>query len=138
GYLPMEMNYIMSVPGSYELLFQGGQLRKFSFLSDVVSFGVLSGSMATFTLILALYEKRRKRQILLGFMVLIMLLGMAYSGTRTTTIILPTGIALYGFLTIKNKTTVLALFSMLILGIVLFFGPIYSSPTLNRMRTTFA
>ncbi|RYG51109.1 MAG: O-antigen ligase domain-containing protein [Chitinophagaceae bacterium] len=137
GYLPMEMNYIMSVPGSYELLFQGGQLRKFSFLSDVVSFGVLAGSMATFTLVIAIYQKNRNRMALMIFMALIMLLGMAYSGTRTTTIILPAGIMLYGFLTIKSKTTVITLFCMTMIGLFLFFAPIYSSPTLNRMRTTF-
>lgn len=32
GYLPGEMKYIMSQPGMFELLFQGGQFRKFSFL----------------------------------------------------------------------------------------------------------
>ena len=48
GYLPMEMRYIRSDPIEYQLMNQGGVLRKFSFLSDVVSFGVLSGSMAVF------------------------------------------------------------------------------------------
>ena len=137
GYLPMEMNYIMSVPGSYELLFQGGQLRKFSFLSDVVSFGVLAGSMATFTLILAVHQKNRNRMVLMIVMSIIMLLGMAYSGTRTTTIILPAGIILYGFLTIQSKTTAITLFTFTMVALFLFFAPIYSSPTLNRMRTTF-
>ncbi|MBX2888706.1 MAG: O-antigen ligase family protein [Ferruginibacter sp.] len=137
GYLPMEMRYIMSVPGQFELLYQGGQLRKFSFLSDVVSFGVLAGTMAVFTLILAIYERKYRRKIIMGFMIIFMLLGMAYSGTRTTTIILPAGIAMYGFLTIKNKTTIITLFSCIILGMILMFAPINSSPTLNRMRTTF-
>ncbi|HCF62863.1 MAG TPA: hypothetical protein DEU93_00760, partial [Chitinophagaceae bacterium] len=49
GLLPMEMNWIMSTPGSYELLFQGGQIRKFSFLSDPATFGMQSGAMAVFT-----------------------------------------------------------------------------------------
>lgn len=137
GYLPMELNYIMSVPGEFELMYQGGQLRKFSFLSDVVTFGVLSGTMAVFTIILFIYERRWRKKALMIFMVLIMMLGMSYSGTRTTTIIIPVGIAMYGFLTIKNKTTIITLFTSLILGLLLMFAPIYSNPTLNRMRTTF-
>ena len=82
-------------------------LRKFSFLSDVVSFGVLSGSMAVVALIMAINEEKKKRKYLLYFGALIMTLGMFYSGTRTTTVILPAGMALYLFMTIRSKTTII-------------------------------
>lgn len=136
GLLPMEMKYIMSTPGAYELLFQGGQFRKFSFLSDVVSFGILSGSMAAASLFMGIYERKKNRRNLYFFMALIMLLGMAYSGTRTTTIMLPSAIALYGFMTIQNKTTIITLFTAIVIGFGLFFAPIYN-PTLERIRSTF-
>ena len=137
GLLPMEMNYIMSTPGAQELLFQGGQIRKFSFLSDVVSFGVLSGAMAVFTLLFAINEKEKKRKYTLFFFALIMALGMSYSGTRTATIIIPAGFILYGFVTIQNKTTIITLFCAVLVAMAILFAPIYSNATLNRVRSTF-
>ncbi len=136
GYLPMEMRYIRSDPIEYQLMNQGGILRKFSFLSDVVSFGVLSGSMAVLTLIFAISEKNKKRKYWLFFAALIMALGMSYSGTRTTTVIIPSGIALYLLMTIKNRTTLITLFVSVMIGFFIMFAPI-DNPALNRIRSTF-
>lgn len=137
GYLPMEMNYIMSIPGRFELLFQGGQLRKFSFLSDAATFGMQSGAMAVFIAVIALNTKEKKRKYMYFFFALICLVGSAYSGTRTANIIPPIGLALYGIMTIQNKTTVMAIFLGTLLGLFLLYAPIYSNATLNRVRTTF-
>ena len=136
GYLPMEMRYIRSDPIEYELMNQGGVLRKFSFLSDVVSFGVLSGSMAVLTLIFAIEEKNKKRKYRLFLMALIMAMGMSYSGTRTTTVIIPSGIALYLLMTIKSRTTLITLFVSVMIGFLIMFAPI-DNPSLNRIRSTF-
>ncbi len=136
GMLPMEINYIKRDPVEYKLMYQGGMLRKFSFLSDVVSFGVLSGSMAVVSLIMAINEKRRKRQYLLFFGAFIMTLGMFYSGTRTTTVILPAGMMLYLFMTIRNKTTLITMFVSALLAFFILYVPI-DSPVLNRVRSTF-
>ncbi|MEO8109700.1 MAG: O-antigen ligase family protein [Ginsengibacter sp.] len=136
GMLPMEISYIKSDPVEYKLMFQGGMLRKFSFLSDVVSFGVLSGSMAVVALILAISEKRRKRKYKLFFGALIMTLGMFYSGTRTTTVILPAGMALYLFMTIRNKTTLITVFASAIIAFFILYVPV-DNPVLNRVRSTF-
>lgn len=136
GYLPMEMRYIRSDPVEYQLMNQGGILRKFSFLSDVVSFGVLSGSMAVLTLIFAINEKNKKRKKQLFFMALIMAMGMSYSGTRTTTVIIPSGIALYLLMTIKSRTTLITLFVSVMIGFFIMFAPI-DNPALNRIRSTF-
>lgn len=136
GYLPTEIAYISRNPKEYDLMFQGGQLRKFSFLSDVVSFGMLSGSMAVFTLVLGINEKRKRRQYLLIFMSLVMLVGMVYSGTRTTNILLPAGLAIYGLITIRNKTTLITLFVAFLAVMFILFAPIYT-PTLIRIRSTF-
>lgn len=136
GMLPMEISYIKKDPVEYKLMFQGGMLRKFSFLSDVVSFGVLSGSMAVVSLILAINEKIRKRKYLLFFGAFIMTLGMFYSGTRTTTVILPAGMALYLFMTIRNKTTLITVFASAIIAFFVIYVPI-DNPVLNRVRSTF-
>ncbi len=136
GYLPQEMAYIRNIPGAFEILNQGGQLRKFSFMSDVVSFGVLAGCMSLFTLLLAINEKSNRKKYLLYFAAAIMALGMSYSGTRTTTIIIPAGIVLYCLVTIQNKKTLFTIFLAVLAAMVVLFAPIYSNPTLNRIRST--
>lgn len=136
GFLPMELNYLKNDPHEYALLFQGGVIRKFSFLDGVVTFGNLSGSMAVLTIILALNEKIKKNKYILFFISLILFLGMSYSGTRTTTIMLPAGIALYVLITLRNKATIMTLFITILVFIFIVFAPI-DNPTLNRMRSTF-
>jgi cell division protein FtsW (lipid II flippase) len=69
-------------------------------------------------------------------MTVFLALGMLYSGTRTTTIMLPTGIALYSLMTIRNKTTLITLFVSFLVATFLMIAPI-DSPALNRMRSTF-
>lgn len=137
GLLPGERSYIMDNPVLYGLAFQGGQIRKFSFLSDVVQFGVFTGAMSIVTTILAINEKRPKKRLLLSFVSLIMILAMTYSGTRTTTFILPLGISLYILMTIRNKTTLVTIFGGLMVVLFVLFAPIYSNKTLNRVRTSF-
>lgn len=66
-----------------------------------------------------------------------MLLGMAYSGTRTTSIILPAGIVMYAFLTIRSKTTLITLFATVMLVMFILFAPIYNNATINRVRSSF-
>lgn len=136
GFLPMELNSIKSDPHEYALLFQGGVIRKFSFLDGVVTFGNLSGSMAVLTTILALNEKNKKRKYQLAFIAVILFLGMSYSGTRTTTIMMPAGIALYVLISLRNKATLMTLFVTFMSVLFIIFAPI-DNPTINRMRSTF-
>lgn len=136
GFLPMELDQIKSDPHEYALLFQGGVIRKFSFLDGVVTFGNLCGSMAVLTLILALNEKDRNKRYKLFGMFVVMYLGMSYSGTRTTTIMLPAGVALYVLITLKHKATLITLFATFMAVLFIMFAPI-DNPTLNRMRSTF-
>lgn len=136
GFLPMELNYIKNDPHEYALLFQGGVIRKFSFLDGVVTFGNLCGSMAVLTIILTLNERDKKRKYQLAFITLILFLGMSYSGTRTTTVMMPAGIALYILITLKNKATLMTLFITFMSVLFIMFAPI-DNPTINRMRSTF-
>lgn len=136
GFFPFELNYLKNDPHEYALLFQGGVIRKFSFLDGVVTFGNLAGSMAVLTLVLTLTEKDKKRKRKLAFVTWILFLGMSYSGTRTTTIMLPAGVALYVLTTLKNKATLMTLFITIMGVLFVMFAPI-DNPTLNRMRSTF-
>lgn len=136
GFLPMELDYLKNDPHEYALLFQGGVVRKFSFLDGVVTFGSLCGGMSVLTTILAVHEKIKKRRYLLIFISIILFLGMSYSGTRTFTIMLPAGIALYVLMTLRNKATLTILFITITTMAFIMFAPI-DNPTLNRMRSTF-
>lgn len=136
GYIPFEYAWVKKDPHEFALLFQGGVIRKFSFLDGVVTFGVLSGSMAVIALILAMNEPKKSRKWKLYVMAVVCFLGMAYSGTRTFTIMMPVGIALYILITIKNKATLITLFVTFMAFLFVFFAPI-DNPTLNRMRSTF-
>lgn len=137
GYLPQELQWIKNDPINYALIFQGGQFRKFSFFPGVAQFGIFSGSFCVLTLIVAIHEKRKKHKIFLFFAAILMALGMSYSGTRTATLILPLGISLYVLMTIRNKTTLVTIFGTLMLFLFIFFAPIHSNKTLNRLRTSF-
>jgi hypothetical protein len=136
GMLPFEMDYLMSNPHEYKLYFQGGTIRKFSFLADPATFGILAGSSSCFLLILAINEKVPKKRRLYFFGFLVLVVGMSYSGTRTTNIMLPAAICLYALLTITNKKTLVTIFSFIIVVAFIFFGPIQNS-TINRIRSTF-
>lgn len=133
GLLPMELNSLDD--REFGILFQGGVIRKFSFLEGVVTFGSLCGFMAVIAIILAINEKSRLLKYQLLFTALILFLGMAYSGTRTFTLMIPAGMALYVLMTLKNKTTIITLFILLLGVLIVFFAPI-NNPTLHRMRST--
>ena len=136
GMLPFEMDYLMSNPHEYKLYFQGGTIRKFSFLSDPATFGILAGSCSVMVLVLAINEKIRKKRNLLFFVFLVLMVGMTYSGTRTTNIMLPSAICLYALITITNKKTLITILVFIIGIAFILFGPIQNK-TINRIRSTF-
>lgn len=137
GLLGFETDWVMSDPIRYKLYYQGGEIRKFSFLSDPTIYGILMAITIVYTIALILNEENsRKRWLLIGGTML-MTLGMAYSGTRTAYFIIPAGIMVYALMTINNRKTLLFLASFLLFFMVLIFGPFYSNNTVNRIRTSF-
>ncbi|WP_295124232.1 O-antigen ligase [uncultured Chitinophaga sp.] len=137
GLLPFEEHWVTSDPHKYALYFQGGTMRKFSFLSDPTSYGILMANMVIFALIMAMgpVSKRYRKWLLTGS--LFMALGMAYSGTRTAYAMLPAGIVLYILMTITSKKTLAFTVVFLMLFVVVIFGPFHSNGTINRIRSTF-
>jgi len=134
GMFDFEINSID--PHEWGLMFQGGVLRKFSFLDGVGTFGTLCGCMTVLTTIFAINEKNKLRRNKLIFVSIILFLGNSFSGTRTTTVMLPMGIALYILITLKNKATIITLLITILSVLFLIFAPI-DNPTINRMRSTF-
>lgn len=114
-----------------------GNYRKFSTMSDPTAFGILMAITSLFGVVLLLTTKAVGSKIKFCLSVLCLLIGMAYSGTRTATFIFTIGIVWYILLTINNKKTLLFAFFSTLIFVVLIFGPIYGNSTINRLRSTF-
>ncbi len=136
GFFSFEDRYLHSDPLLIALYYQGDTIRRFSFLSDPAINGIWMACMALFTTIVIFGEKRIKYKIILSLTVLSMLLAMAYTGTRTASVVLIGGFVFYALMTINTRATL----QFVIIGIFVFalilFVPVDNS-TLNRFRSAF-
>jgi putative inorganic carbon (HCO3(-)) transporter len=137
GVTEFEWQWIVNDPHGFGLAFIGGELRKFSTMSDPAAFSVsMAAGAALFIVLLTEQENRLKKNILL-IGVIFMILGMSYSGTRTANAMLVAGLAFFAIFTFDRKSTrVFAICGTLIFLIVL-YGP-FNNKTINRFRSTFS
>jgi hypothetical protein len=138
GFAAFETRWIFADETRVAILsLDNGNYRKFSSLTDPAAFGILMSCSALFTLITLLRTPFMRNKIWLLAALVFMLMGMAYSGTRTAIFTLTVGIALYILMNLNSVRTLgFAVFALLAFAFVL-FAPIYNNPTLNRMRSTF-
>lgn len=132
-----DLKWVMSDPLRYRLFFINGKFRKWSILGEVSSFGVIMAFSAITTLVLAIGPYKSYKRLLLLFAAICMMVGMAFSGTRTAYVMLPVGIVFYIMLTLRNRRTLIFAVFAVIIGGGLFFGPFYGS-TFSRIRTAFS
>ncbi|MBC7902307.1 MAG: O-antigen ligase family protein [Gemmatimonadaceae bacterium] len=137
GLAEFEMDWLRAVPIRYELFYQSGFIRKFSFLNDPGSFGVLCASTAVFTLVLAIRETDKKRRRLLWFITAIMAMASSASGTRTCNLMIVAGILAYAVFTLNERRTSIMVGSVILLSGFLLFGPFQNNPLVFRIKTTF-
>jgi putative inorganic carbon (HCO3(-)) transporter len=136
GYQEFEWRDIYSSPQTIALIQNIGILRKFSFMSDVTTFGILMAAAGVFCSILALGPVGTKNKIILSISALLMFISMSFSGTRTATAIVPVGLMIYILMNITNRNTLILLFISIIGFCVILFGPFYGG-VVTRIRTTF-
>lgn len=136
GLPPWEYRQLMSDPQTFGILFQSGFIRKYSTLSDPAAYGVFLSGSAVFCISLLLMKLPFKKIMLLIPAIILMLVGMAYSGTRTATAIIPAGIIFLGLLTIQNRKTLILIGGFLLIGAMLIMSPIQNG-VLNRVRSAF-
>lgn len=138
GFFDFELNWVWSVPGRAGLYFlDNGMMRKFSILSDPAAYGITMASTNVFLFILTVFAKKRNTKILLIVANIFILLGGAYSGTRTAYFVIAAGVVLYSLLTITNRNTLIFACAFLMGFVFIIYGPIYGNTTINRIRTTF-
>jgi putative inorganic carbon (HCO3(-)) transporter len=141
GLMQFELDWIMADELRYNLYYNWGRFRKFSFLNDPTTFGIVMGfsGLACFALLAGPFSDFKK--ILLTIAGSTMLISMVYSGTRTAYALVPVGFMFFTLLTFKRNILIIS-------GIVFFLGtavivsPIKSlgplgSNSLTRIRSTF-
>lgn len=138
GFFNFETDWIFSSPariGLYSL--DNGTFRKFSILSGPAAFGTIMAASALLLSVLAIGQKIFLKKIFYMIALTFIVLGMAYSGTRTAYFIFFAGMVLYILMTITNRSTLITA-SLFFMGfVIIIWGPIYGNPTVNRIRTTF-
>lgn len=134
--MPFEMAELRNDPHEFALLFQGGVIRKFSFMDGVVTFGNLCGCMCAIATILAITDKNKNRRNKLILAAFFLFLGMTYSGTRTNNLMMPAALALFVLATLKNKTTLTTVFIAIMGFLFIMYAPVHNA-TITRMRSTF-
>jgi hypothetical protein len=138
GLFDFETEWIWSVPGRAGLYaLDGGGFRKFSTLSGPASYGTIMGASALLLGILTIRQKKYSKKILLLTATIFVMLGMAYSGTRTAYFIFFSGVVLYILMTITNRSTMITACLFFMAFVVIMWGPIYGNTTINRIRSTF-
>lgn len=137
GLFDFEMNLIQFDKDKLGLLFIDGVLRKSSLFSDPATFGIVLASTFTSILVLLLSKVRKHKRGLLIFLNFVILLGVAYSGTRTAYFIIIAGISLYVLMNITQGRTILFSVFVFFGFLCLMYLPINSNNTINRIRSTF-
>lgn len=115
-----------------------GSLRKCSFLSDCTAFGLLMSGTGIIALTFALkLDTSLKNKFMLYTGLIILVLAMSFSGTRTATIMLIAEIALYSLMTLTEWKTLLLTCVFALLFAAIMIAPPYGNKTIPRLRSTF-
>lgn len=136
GLPDFDLRWISADEMRYKLTHIGGRFRKWSFFSNVSSYGVMMAYFSLVSIVLCLGDIRKRVRIVLLLGTMLMLMGMGYSGTRTAYVMVPIGFAFYALLTINRPSTLIAS-AVGAFGLVfILFGPV-SGGTISRLRTAF-
>jgi len=138
GFAEFEMNYITRSETRRKLLFMiSGVKRKFSLFSDPSSYGITMAATANILLTIIGNVRFSWKTVVYIILMVICLMGLAFSGTRTAYLAFAAGAAFYLLITINKRTTrILGMSLLLALGFIMIV-PIYSNPTLNRIKSAF-
>jgi hypothetical protein len=137
GFLPFEIAYINQSPEFYNLLYQWGIMRKFSFL-DVVTYPMLSNLAALILILFSFFEKKKSTVVLYMAAAVLLVIGSTFSGTRSSSYIVPLGLLLYAVINIRKPKTIMVYLGVLLAIFITINLPIHRFNTLNRYRSAFS
>ena len=135
GFSTAELNWLYSNEDSFQRIFQWSRLRVFSFCVDPTNFGIMMAYSSTICLILATGPFAIKQRIALVLSAIVMILGMAYAGSRTPIVMIPLGIGFFTLLSF-NKRIMAGTLIVFLLG-ALFMMKSTSNPVIWRIQSAF-
>ncbi|WP_078832711.1 O-antigen ligase family protein [Sediminibacterium ginsengisoli] len=135
GFSASELAWLTSDPAIADLLFIGGEWRKFSFLSDpvVFSYNMVITSLLAFCVSAIVKQWWLKLLLIIGGIAF--LVAMLYSGTRGAFVLVPSAIAFYAILRFNMKIFIGVGIIGAILAVLIFIPT--SNPTIYRFQTAF-
>ncbi len=137
GLTGFEWRWIYEAPGRFELYFQWGSMRKFSFLSDPSSYGLFLAFSGLAMIALAFGPYKAIWKFTFVALAIMTFVAMAYSGTRTATAMVAVGIVLLILMNINSMKVIAFAMVCVLAGGVILFGPFYNG-TIIRLRSAFA
>lgn len=135
GFTDFEEKYLNSDPNIRQLLFIGGQWRKFSIFTDPVAFsynmvvssllciGLMTGPIKTY------------KKVLLGICAATCLLSMLYSGTRGAFVLPPIAMAMFAILRFNKKVFFMSIIGAMFMAVLIFMPT--SNQAINRFQSAF-
>lgn len=142
GLTEAEKSWVARDEFRYNLIFNWGRYRIFSFFTDPTIFGILMAYTGIFCIALLPGPFRFWYKIFLASCALIMLLAMVYAGTRTAYAMIPAGLLFFALLTLQRRTLIISGIIGLMGAIIIFsdvrsIGPFLSTNNLERIRSAF-
>ncbi|HAR20037.1 MAG TPA: hypothetical protein DCR46_05200 [Cytophagales bacterium] len=141
GLLPSEEAWIRADEERFNLYYNWGRFRKFSFFSDPTTFGITVAYTSVLCLVLSMGPVSIFQRLYYWAAAGIMAFSMLFSGTRTAYLLLPIGLVFLTIITLKRLFVVLSVF-FLAVGTGIILSPIQSigpldSNALERLRSAF-
>jgi len=142
GLTQAEKEWVARDEFRFNLIFNWGRYRIFSFFTDPTIFGILMAYTGLFCIALLPGPLKFAYKIFLGCAAAIMLLAMVYAGTRTAYALVPAGLLFYALLTLQRRTLIICgVIGTIGAGIVFSdirsVGPFLSTNNLERIRSAF-
>jgi putative inorganic carbon (hco3(-)) transporter len=137
GFFDFEVNWLRSNEKRYSMTFVNGGARRMSFFPDALSVSIVMAICGVLFSGLAIIQKVLWKKIVMIIAVLVMILGMSYSLTRTANVMMVAGFALFLFMTLDTKLSkVLAIAGGLVF-LFLLYVPYYNNNQINQFKSTF-
>ena len=135
GFTQTELTWLYSDEERFQLIFQWSRLRIFSFFSDPTTYGILMGYMFVMCSILILGPYKMGQKIWLGIGAALMLLCMAFAGSRTPVVLIPAGFVFFVMVSFR-KELIIAGMGVLVLGTG-FMMKSSGNPVIFRIQSAF-
>lgn len=114
GFSRYEMIWLHSDMERFQLIFQWGRLRIFSFFSDPTNFGMYLSYYAVISCILLTGPFKTWQKVAIGFSAACMFLAMGLAGSRTPFILVPFGLIIFTLLTLNKKIILTMIFTFML------------------------